>query len=579
MLVAELLTGLLPNVMRSRRLGELDCIGIDVAQHDTGSDSVALAIQCKGFELAVGPRQTAACVADIQKFRRLGPRVPTYWLVVNRRVSDEARSEIDAELKQLVQSGKADVARLLDLESFVDELRSLARECLGNWAAQARSRLAEQFQERLGVVRYISDVPFERGNEMNEWPADWMNRDIRKYLGAIHPEHIGKDRSPPRFLVTASFGFGKTSTLHAVAEDWIGCSGHVIYVPAALLADEAFVNGAGLTESLLDQITPPGWTAPQQVAFILRETLRKDLARSREWLLLIDGIDECVYWSDARRLSALWGGVVDLGLPLVASVRDELFQLRRSEFEAGDGRSFGRPFFDIVALLDWSDELILEFLARYKQAQADPVPEAFVRLESVVASGYYVHTYGDIPKRPLFLGMLAEDAWRDEQPETELHLLYGKYLRRKLHLDRHSPGAGAVVRTGELASRFGAEEEAERIIHAMEDVALAIAGSEIGEEGATIGEDQLRQILRAVSAEVERIEEIALNSLLLPAGRDPVTRARRFRFAHQSFQDWFVARHLVSSGGLPDPAIHNQAVRAFAVRMLATNATKGLSAI
>ena len=575
-LVVDLLTGLIPRVARSRRLGALDCLGIDVSQYDESTDAITMAIQCKGFELAISEQQVEACVEEIQKFKRVGPPVASYWLIVNKRMGQPDRATVEPHLDDLVASGKATEAKLLDLNAFVDQLRILARDRLADWATESRARLLAEFVERLEVVRYIADVPFEHRGVAREWPADWTNKAVRQYLAAIHFEHVGKDRSPPRFLFTASFGFGKTSALHAIAEDWIASAGHVIYVPAALLSDNAFVNGAGLTESLLEQIMPSGWEAPQHVLFTLRETLRKELARSRDWLLLIDGLDECAHWADPQRMSALWGGVVDLGLPLVASIRDELLQLRRQEFEAGDGRSFGRPFFELVALGDWPDPLIDEFLRRYEAAQSSPPPAAFERFRQLVQSGGYVSVYGDIPRRPLFLGMLAHDAWRDAEPERELHRLYGKYLRRKLYLDRHSAGAAAVVRAGELANRLGREEEGERLILAMQDVASEIAAAGLRDEAAVITEDRLREILRMVSAEVARIEEIALNSLLLPAGRGPVSRQRMFRFAHQSFQDWFVARRLAMMGTPFDAEIHNDAVRGFVARMSADLATGGV---
>jgi hypothetical protein len=574
-LVVDLLTGLIPRVARSRRLGAVDCLGIDVSQYDESTDAITMAIQCKGFELAIGEQQVETCLVEIQKFKRVGPTVASYWLIVNKRMGQADRAMLEPHLDDLVASGKATEAKLLDLNTFVDQLRTLARDRLAAWATEARERLRAEFVERLEVVRYVADVPFEHRGVSRDGPVDWTNKAIRQYLDAIHEEHVGKDRSPPRFLFTASFGFGKTSTLHAIAEDWIASAGNVIYVPAALLSDEAFVNGAGLTKSLLDQITPPRWEAPQHVLFTLRETLRKELARSREWVLLIDGLDECAHWPDPQRMSALWGGVVDLGLPLVASVRDELFQLRRQEFEAGDGRTFGRPFFEPMALSDWPDPLIDEFLQRYEAAQSSPPPAAFERFRQLVRSGAYVSIYGDIPRRPLFLGMLADDAWRDAEPERELHRLYGKYLRRKLYLDRHSAGAAAVVRTGELAIRLGREEEGERLILAMQDVAGEIAAAGLRDEAAVIAEDRLRQILSLVSAEVARIEEIALNSLLLPAGRDPASRQRLFRFAHQSFQDWFVARWLAMTATPLNPNIHNDAVREFVARMSADLAAGG----
>lgn len=570
-LVCDLLSGLMPEFAEARVMGELDCLGLDVYAYDPETERETIAVQCKGLERAFEPGHTEMLLKEIGKFEKKGPVVRAYWLVVNRRLPKAERETLRAALDRLVDKGRAEQAELFDLTGFTGHLRDMARKLIGALADERRAGLRADFEQRLRVVNYLPDVPFGASTGEAVGPADWMTQQVRRYLGHIHHDHIGKDRSPPRFLVTASFGFGKTSTLHAAAERWLATGGQVLYVPAALLAERAFVNGAGVTEGLLLVIDPTFEDRHPLVQLLMRETLRKDLARARDWLLVIDAIDENPNWEHLDKLSALWGGIADLGLPLIVSVREELLQLRRQEFERGDGRNFGRPFFEIVPLLDWRADLIEVFLARYEQDRPGPAPRQFGRLRTLVAGGDYEKVYGDIPKRPLFLGMLAQDAWQDVEPEQYLDRLYEAYLRRKLDGDRYSAGAeGRVVRLGPVGRRLSAEELTERLMRMMGLVAGRMLGVEGRDPSPLLGEGLLELAGEEVGIAFEQVEELVLNSVLQPAGRNRQTGSRLFRFAHQSFQDWFAAAHLVRSGAELDTVTGvTEGTRSFARLMAA----------
>jgi hypothetical protein len=59
----------------------------------------------------------------------------------------------------------------------------------------------------------------------------------------------------------------------------------------------------------------------------------------------------------------------------------------------------------------------------------------------------------------------------------------------------------------------------------------------------TMTESALREIGTEHGVPVFQLEDITMHSLLQPAGRDPVSRERLVRFAHRSFQEWYLARH------------------------------------
>lgn len=572
LLVHELLKALLPGLAQSWRLGERDREGVDIYTFEESTIAIEWSLQCKGFEKQFGDDQVDQCTAEISKYLNVGPKVERYLLVVNRPVLDGAkRTAVEAALTELVRTGKAQRADFLDSEGLLTFLGELAEQRVAEWSEATRERLHADYAERMEKVGYIPQVPFE-GRAMTRGPASFILDNIRADLARTPDDRTGKYRQPPRYLLLGSFGFGKTTTLHAIAQDWARGGGHAIYVPAALLPPKAFVHSAGLAEALLRIIAPPDFDAIDEIVRLLRETLRRSLAKSKDWLLLIDGIDEAENWGSHAGLAALWNSIREMALPLVSSVRSELYYLRRDEFDLGDGARPGDRFFYPLTLLDWDARLILEFLDAFAIRQSDTPDPEFARFRALVAADHYEAVYGDIPRRPLFLGMLAEDAWRGAQPERELHRLYGRYLRRKLHHDRFSASAtGKVVRSGAVSERLGFAEGVERMLLAMEDIASGMftQDSEQPLSAHTVSEEAMRAAVNARAAVDPMAEEIALNSLLIPAGRDPANRARLFRFAHQSFQDWLTARRLVQQDhDLYDNRI-NGATRAFMERMAA----------
>jgi hypothetical protein len=535
---------LLPNFARAWRLGERDKLGIDLFQYDPATGAETLAVQAKTVEREIKPRHIKPLCKEVAKYQRLGPPVQEYWLVINKplKVASE-RAEIEAALAQLVASGKAKVARLLDQEQFIKHLGQLAQARIVEWSTAFQSTLRDEYARRLQVVAYIGEVPFRSSIEARA-PADWVIDRSAAFLQSAHENQAGENRKPPRFLLASSFGFGKTSTLHAVADRWIASGKHAIYVPAARLPQRAFANGAGLVDGLLQAIAPPDIDQSTQVWRLLRSVLKDELSRSRDWILLIDAIDESPHWASQNHLSALWAGVAALGVPTVVSVREEVYASRRLEFSHAGMHNEGVDFFEHFELLDWTGDLIGQFLDLYAAQRPEAPPAAFIRFQDAVRIGAYEKLYGDIPRRPLFLSMLAGDAWNGAEPERDLARLYEKYFRDKLLNDWFSPGAGgAPVRANSITERHGYEETIERMLLGMEDVAAAMAEeADANLPRGVIAAPQLEQCLRPRLGDYVRPEEVLLISVLKPAGRHPLDRSQLFSFAHQSFFDWFLAR-------------------------------------
>jgi hypothetical protein len=202
-----------------------------------------------------------------------------------------------------------------------------------------------------------------------------------------------------------------------------------------------------------------------------RDTLLDILVKSKDWLLLIDGLDENAAAFKSNTLSTLWGSIADLGIPAILSARDELVDIRQTEFFL-DPKLRVAPAFERIRLNDWSDALILQFVVLFAATHGGNEPPGFIAFRQLIGSTRYQEIYGDIPKRPLFLGMLAEDAWSGNEPARQLHRLYGKYFRRKFLLDRRSMAAsGAEKRPSAIVDALGHDEAVERLIHVMQDAA------------------------------------------------------------------------------------------------------------
>lgn len=552
-------------VAQSKKLGILDQSGIDAFVIKSDGDAPQLVVQCKGFEVfEYGRSQHTQCLAEIKKFALSGPITPEYWLVINRPIIDRAmRDEILAGLNGLVVDGRALKVELLDGAHMHARLEELAKAQLMRWGDAKRSELFAYYAERLEFVDYIPDVPFNRSHAK---PAEYIDRALSDFIKSLPAHKTGKYRRAPAFIVTSSFGFGKTSTLHAVAKNWVETSRFVIYAPAALLDGSAFHTTAGLAEAILEFLIPDDAEITDLVHDFLRDVLRATLGISKNWLLLIDGLDESPWAFDSNSIASFWLSLVNLGVPTVISARDELVENRKAEFFP-DKKFKVAPTLRRVSLDDWSDSLILQFVKLFARRRGGKEPEGFQRFRKLIEDGEYNSVYGDIPKRPLFLGMLAEDAWSDHEPERQVHRLYGKYFRLKLGYDRTSlAAAGISKRPSKIVEALGLEEATERILHTMQDAAVSMhdrAEEEFASLGSRylddiISETNLRTIADRNRLPVAQVEDVLLHSLLQPAGRDPATRERQARFAHRSFRDWFLARAYVEGRKegrqLPDAA-------------------------
>lgn len=545
-MASSILSDLIPNYWETKPLGELDCRGVDGIAFCRKHKKILSVVQFKGFgQLNFGKSQKESCIGEIKKYARKGIYSEGYWLVLNRNVVNrEMRSEIEAALVNLVDSGICDAAELYDLSRFLILLKKVAVIKIHEWSGERVNEYVNLHRSRMKFVEYIEDVPFsiESIKEIN--PKKHIITKIEEFYENLEDGKTGNTRLAPRFLVKSGFGFGKTSTLNSIASDWALSGKYAILLPAARLKKEAFAYASGIAGSILEYILPDAACISKKSSDLIRDMIRKELPKTKDWVILIDGIDESVEIFKHTKIGAFWGGIFKLGVPVVLSVRDEVAELRPREIleQPSEVRS-GPP--EKIQLEYWTEELILEFLDKYIKLKGGLVTNELAELRELVAQNKYDLYYGDIPKRPLFLGMMAEDAYSGKSPSTKLHILYGSYFRRKFEVDCIGVSdATGTARYSDVVARFGVSEACERLIVTMQSVSHRMVEISNCEEIESISELDLLKSANDAGIYDVISEDLSMHSLMQPAGRDRLGR-RKFRFAHKSFHDWFLARHCV----------------------------------
>jgi hypothetical protein len=497
-------------------------------------------------------------------------------LIINRSIIEPKRTELREALNSLVDSGHANQVELLDFDYFFDKLQSLSTHLIVKWSDQLRHSQFEFYDQNMRFTKHVAGVPFISGRKSGVRPAEHIISQLKSFFATLHRDSTSKYRKHPKFILTATFGFGKTETLHAIAHSWLSEGGKVLYVPAALIEPNGVSNTSNFVSSLLDILCPNEITLGELPRLVLRDALRKWCETSRDTILLIDGLDEHPAFLRSRVVAALWHLLQDLGLPCVITVRDELYESRVSEFQVDitNPQLKNAPQLERVKLTEWTVENILEFLGSFAEFPATGVSEEFVRFRNVVTEGRFDSIYGDIPRRPLFLGMLATDAAHGADPVSNLSLVYFNYFKSKLARDIIGTlKIESLMRSDQLLQSLGREEISSRLMSVMTEFAESHVREVSLEDGIqfeiaderTI--DALDNILSKNRLDHVDREEILLHSLLQPAARNSKTGIAQVKFSHRSYLEWFLARSMFLKGRKEHLHLP-EAVEAFLVDMV-----------
>lgn len=389
--------------LHDRRGADLFSLGRRESSGSEGWD-YDFVVQCKGVEhKEFDERNYQAAVGDVEKFRKTKLRTRRYWLVLNRSASAPGwAAKLGRAVNDLAASGAAAEARWFDPQALLvvlfEELIIQARSRVGEKNAEQLARYNAAMREH---EHYVADVPYRlRIRKGVGTRAKWVHHAGRNALEALAIPARDASSGAQRFrLVVSEFGFGKTLLLLQLASR-LGESGRVVlYQPVVELARDSFTNEFSLVKCIYERLFPEDETANKTADHPPLAAFREVLRFAPTTVLLLDGLDEHTRAYSFEGLRDVFRSLKDLACDVIASARREFFDAYEGNFdEAMSGTGNDRQF---LSLGEWDDMCMLQFLDAY------PSSEGTLTFREHIRRGEYEQHYGDIPRRPLFLDMLA----------------------------------------------------------------------------------------------------------------------------------------------------------------------------
>lgn len=565
----------IPGLSRVATLRDRD--GVDLVSLDDEFE-IDVAIQCKGLESQFSDETKAACLDSIRKFRKSGRKAGSFRILVNRPIREaDHRVEIEAALDALVADGIVKSAQLMPFEKACRWLGELAIQWLKS-ALEARWHcLRDDYAGRMGGKFHIDSVPcrWDDGSPTSDGPLSELLRSAENYVSRIGGRDV-----PKRILLVGEFGFGKTTLLLRLFEHLDRTKFIPIYAPVTQFNDGAFSNEkmfvAAILAPLLEDVD---WSADRNLSQLLRDALTHILRSDVPSALLLDGLDEHPFLYRSDGIGTLMNCMGNFDSQVVLSMRKEFWDERAGDFRAALDSARGHNVQRKTLYLEDWEQPQMEVFVSHCEGPGGYVGAGFAQFARNIRSGRYMEHYGDIPRRPLFLNMLAEEAAVNADNLQNLAILYYRYLRRKIARDHDmlapNPCAGRplVLAGCDLEKRVGA------ILDALTEIAgITALGSTAGAFGSgpigsgPFGGGETKRLgdfghshwgrpdfisLQAdfTEADINRVtdldgSQLAANSLLTPSGARSI-QGIRYRFAHRSFQEWFVARWM-RNHSIPD---------------------------
>lgn len=551
-LSSNVLKDLLPAYRDSGRLKELDRLGVDAwSPNETGAFD--LIVQYKGFEKEnFGKGQLKQLIAEVRKFAKKGVKTTKYWLVYNRFIADPvSKQAIETELSNLVSSGQVDETLLLGIDDFLKEIRRIGVEQFKTRAIDFSRKTLEEYAAWSGSYKTVHEIPFSKdGARQTSDLAAVIAMEVLEYLQDLKEHQTAQYRNPPTFLIKATFGFGKTTTVLRLAELFSIAGLTPITIPASMLSDKAFQNTSGISRSLVDLLWNDTAPLADETKDCLVYSIRREFGKARDFVIILDALDENENTWNEKKFRDLRNGLRELSAPQVITVREEMLEQRRYEILEALKESNPAPLVE-VALHSWQRETMQQFMEIAERGDGE-ISEHERWFRSIISEGRYEDHYGDIPARPLFMRMLFDQARTGKRPEARLQKLLESFILAKLKRDTQgSIGPIRPSRPGtDLVYRSGQEEFHWALVRVMSYAARRMHDTKPYTGLISLG--TLNGLVKDCLTQVALTSEALNFSLLLPSGRDPYTRELQYRFAHKIFEDWFLANYYFTSRISPE---------------------------
>ena len=521
----------------------------------------SLVALCLWFEKDFSEEEkTQRAVAALRAFRASGGTADILLLVHSADLQEGGfRAAVQAELSGLLAAGRAGQAELWNRQKLLKEafdgmlrhtLTALQADALSSVsmaAVQADFTPLEQVPCREATLLLdqhgLKDVFAETPPRFAD-PAEALLRPGDRRLG----------------LLIGEFGVGKTTTVaRALARE----SAHVLYVAGARFGRRDvstkdffyhFWDDRNLFAGLPEEELPTfRLLARPALEYILKGHSKLPI------LAIVDGVDESALLGRQGGFQHLFNLFHDVGVPVVLTMRTELWTAGQEEFL----EAFGLPServsprhrqVRLIELLLWGEEQVRTLVERYRESLPEPASRArLAELEGLLGTGEFERLFGDIPLRPLFLRLLLDTVAAQGLPRLRVgraRLLHD-WARRKIQRDINAPiRAGGEGRGGLLAEDESSATVVDLAWEAMLRAAAAMVEKvEEAPDLTLVSECAVKDVLRA-SPHLQEIEphRLASHSLLLLVGRETMGDPLRFRFAHRSFQEFFLAWHAIAEG-------------------------------
>lgn len=536
-----------------RAMQKIDRSGVDIISWNFKTrDSIALAVQCKGFtvdELELGSDQIRQCRESIAAFRKSGLRTSTYVLLHNR-IPDKAefRDALKLEVEKLVADGLAKKAVCWNYQRLIQETRKRIRE-----QCEILFSLKEEALQSLQIDRplceIVRDVPFQVSHLVIRPTAKLDETLITDSVADPTVEFLRPEISN-LCVVLGPAGYGKTTN---ALRTFSKTDKKVFYLSAAKLPISV-ANKSALLDHLIN--TDDLWqnTEPKDMLALEKlvdpevdHLLRR---KTTPVVLVLDALDESIYFSRPGGLQLLFNHIRDYKVPVVLLAREEFWDGKQKDFATVYGHltpnkeRLVKQSVKIVRLKDWHAEqmvdLAMHYLATLKGVQRDNVAKFIELLEQ----DKYHDFYGDIPRRPLFLRYILESVADAGVKSSGRATLFRDWAVLKIRRDVLNPvmaggfGRPAIVENAaesETAIRlaFKAMKLAARAMTSTENGALELLPSCNLDEVCT-HDSQLRSILDPTG--------LFLHSLLIPTQFTPDNV--QIEFAHRTYHEFFLAKYM-----------------------------------
>ena len=551
--LAPLLAVIAEDALETPAMKNLDRHGID---HIVWSDGPRhpLVVQAKGFKVGadeLGPRQVKQCRRSIDAFTRSGIEAETYLLIHNR---DGRQAEFRAPVQDMIddlqrsgQVGRAEVWGREELlqnvfEAMYDRALAVLAENRGSEWPMSSATPLERVPFRVSTLK-VTQFSLEPVSDPKTVVGDPVDVLLDAREGSIS-------------VLIGEFGSGKTTTAARATQR---ADAHVIFIDAGRITKQA--KG---TKDVLSLANEAGQVLAafrdedrSVVAPIVRPVFEKILMNpDSPVVLLIDGLDESVFLTRTRGLGVLFEMLRLVRVPVVLTARSEFWALLQADFvqfvesyKGGDDVTKKSPINTrLVELLPWGENEMIALIDRVIESVDSSEGRAhLIEFKTMVVTDQYVEYYGDIPHRPLFLGLILDDVVANGVQQRGRARLIDEWARRKIARDITAPaGPGREGRVPIAPDVGSVGATIDLAYRAMMRAALAMT-ERLGEvvdllptctfESMIEGDPKMEASADAVG--------LALNSLLLPTEPRRPGQALNMRFAHRAFQEFFLAMALV----------------------------------